>query len=182
MLSTSYEVARIGITVPYGTEFDRVRQNHGYVELRGRPDLAAAVPEALESEALKELLVALAAPGSPIFSVGCDLGAHREPKARKALRHVAGGYVQVLKSPHENVLGQDYLPFAKGVAQKLEARAASHEWELRFELSSVVFKLVAGDPIPSVMVWFFARAPSLDEAVASREALIREIRRALLAV
>lgn len=85
MLCTSYQVARVGITVPYGAKFDRVRQNHGYLELRGRPDLAAAVPEALEPEALKELLVSLAAPTSPIFSVGCDLGAHREPKSRKSL-------------------------------------------------------------------------------------------------
>lgn len=69
------------ITVPYPPLFDSIRRNHGFVDLRGRPDLAAEISEGAQSIALKTLLIELAAGLSPIFSIGCDLGTHEEPEA-----------------------------------------------------------------------------------------------------
>jgi hypothetical protein len=39
MLETDLEMNEEGMTVPYPPLFDDVRKNHGFVDLRGRPDL-----------------------------------------------------------------------------------------------------------------------------------------------
>jgi hypothetical protein len=95
-LRIKFEMDRKGITVPYPRLFDKIRSNHGFRDLRGRPDAAAAIIEGLASPALHELLIDLASPNAPLFSLGCDLGAHREKRGPKRLREVAGGYLQVI--------------------------------------------------------------------------------------
>jgi hypothetical protein len=42
-----------GTTVPYGEIFDDIRNNSGFVDTRGRPDVAANIPEGAASPALK---------------------------------------------------------------------------------------------------------------------------------
>jgi hypothetical protein len=49
-----------GTTIPYGPIFDGVRKNRGFVDARGRPDIAAIIAEGSESAALKALLVRIA--------------------------------------------------------------------------------------------------------------------------
>jgi hypothetical protein len=65
------------------------RRNHGFVDLRGRPDLAIEIPEGSQSPALKGILVELSEPDSPLFTLGCDLGTHEEPWREESARHVA---------------------------------------------------------------------------------------------
>jgi hypothetical protein len=70
VLVTDFEIEQEGMTIPYPPLFDKVRCNHGFIDLRGRPDLAAEIPEGSQSPALKALLVALSKPDSdltPIF-------------------------------------------------------------------------------------------------------------------
>jgi hypothetical protein len=42
-----------GTTVPYGPVRDNIRNNRGFIDARGRPDLAASIAEGSESLALK---------------------------------------------------------------------------------------------------------------------------------
>src|SRR5712671_3738486 len=84
------------MTVPYAPIADDIRHNRGFVDLRGLPGEAKEIAEGSDSSALSNLLVGLAAVGSPIFTLGCDLGAHREPThIPLRRREVAGGYIQI---------------------------------------------------------------------------------------
>jgi hypothetical protein len=178
-LTLGYDVAKKGITVPYGRRFRKQRRNHGFVDLRGRPDLAALIPEAAQSEALKALLVSLADASSPLSTLGCDLGAHVEGKG-SARRHIAGGYVQVMRRDYARASADDYLALTRAISADLEEPAADHEWTLGFTLTSVDFKLdLCTDTIPSVQIWFFARADTPEDAAASRELLIEKLSGAL---
>ena len=40
VLTTDFETEQEGMTVPYAPLFDDIRCNYGFVDLRGRPDLA----------------------------------------------------------------------------------------------------------------------------------------------
>jgi hypothetical protein len=81
MLTTEFESEQEGITVPYPPLFDIIRRNHGFMDLRGRPDLAATIPEGSESASLKSLLVEMSKPGAPLFTLGCDLGTNKDPES-----------------------------------------------------------------------------------------------------
>jgi hypothetical protein len=82
-----------GITVPYAPIFDAIRKNRGFKDTRGRPDLAEEIAEGIESRALGKCLVRIAKENL-YFSLGCDLGSHREPEQPAPLRQAAGGYIQ----------------------------------------------------------------------------------------
>jgi hypothetical protein len=91
----SFNADTAGMTVPYAPRTDEIRRNRGFVDLRGQPDKANEVAEGAESPALRNLLVRVAKAGSPIFTIGCDLGAHQESTSVPARRReVAGGYIQ----------------------------------------------------------------------------------------
>jgi len=47
-----YDQSEQGITVPYAPLFNDINRNHGFVDVRGRPDLVAGIPEASQSNAL----------------------------------------------------------------------------------------------------------------------------------
>jgi hypothetical protein len=82
------------ITVPYAPIADDIRQNRGFVvDLREHPEKARDIAEGNQSSALRHLLVRVAAAGSPIFTLGCDMGAHVEStRVPLRRREVAGGY------------------------------------------------------------------------------------------
>jgi hypothetical protein len=173
VLRTFYDNSAKGITVPYPPLFGGVRRNHGFVDLRGRPDLVAQVPETSESLALRDLLVDLAQPASPIFSLGCDLGTHNERGRGKLTRYVAGGYIQVMKNAYSTTSGHDYLNLAQTLGSIVDGGSEEHDWVLRYECASVAFKLDQfSETIPSLWTWFFAGARTLAAAAKSREHLI----------
>ena len=92
----TFRVEDEGTTVPYPAVKDEIRDNRGFVDLRGRPDRADEIAESMASPALRNLLRELASTHSPIFTLGCDLGFHLEPTSVPASRRaVAGGYVQI---------------------------------------------------------------------------------------
>jgi hypothetical protein len=93
-LKFSFEVDPVGMTVPYPPVTDEIRSNRGFVDLRKNPEGASKIAEGVESPALRNLLVQVAKKGSPIFTIGCDLGAHKERANISARRcEVAGGYI-----------------------------------------------------------------------------------------
>ena len=90
-------------SVPYPAFFSSTRSNRGFVDLRGRPELAASIAEAETSKALRTFLVRIAATRTTLFSIGCDLGHHVDPAAPKGRRRVAGGYIQLTSSLYDRV-------------------------------------------------------------------------------
>ena len=180
MLTTDFETEEEGMTVPYPPLFDEIRRNHGFVDVRRRPDLADEIPEGSQSPALKGLLIELSERYSPLFTLGCDLGTHEEPWSEESARHVAGGYVQLMCASYSNRSPDDYTTFGYAIAQMLEDKAQDHNWRVRFVLKLVVLSLddVSG-LVPSLWIWFFATARAPEAALASREVLISRLHHAL---
>lgn len=180
MLIATYEGDERPITVPYGPIFDDVRRNSGFVDVRGRPDLAAQIPEGSVSRSLSTLLIALSESTSPLFTLGCDLGTHEETE-RSPIRYGAGGYIQVMKATFADAESDDYLALARAVSAEIDKRSANRDWELRHVHTWVDFRLGKhSGVIPSLWTWFIARAESPAEALESREILIAELHRAFL--
>lgn len=179
MLISEYSTAECGITVPYDQSFEGVRRNFGFVDLRGRPDLVARVPEAAESNSLRALLVSLSAPDAAVFTLGCDLGA-RDDGVETPNRYTAGGYVQVMRAAFADTTGDDYLDMARAVSAHLEAPSEGHDWQVTHVYASVDFRLGRHFGIvPSLEIWFDARADGPAKALQSREKLIAALDTAL---
>lgn len=172
-LTTEFEIDLAGMTVPYSPLFDSIRRNHGFEDVRGRPERAAEIPEGEKSGALRELLVALAAPGSPLFTLGCDLGKTREPYSDGKWHYLAGGYVQVISANYVNRHPDEYYRFAKAIAEAMKAAIARHSWRLRFVMTPACVNLDGNSNVePSLWLWFDAVARKPKFAVASREDLL----------
>src|SRR5262245_2487684 len=84
------------LVLPYVRNFEDGRSNHGFQDMRGRPELIDAIVEAGTSPALKSLLWALAQPASRYFSIGCDL--RTWPPAEEGDLWQAAGYIQLLSA------------------------------------------------------------------------------------
>jgi hypothetical protein len=69
MLAIDFEIEKEGMTVPYPPLSNDIRCNHGFVDLRGRPDLAIEIPEGSQSPALKAILVELSEPDSHLSTL-----------------------------------------------------------------------------------------------------------------
>jgi len=106
MFETHLEMDEKGMTVPYPPLFDDVRKNHGFVDIRGRPEFVSRIAESLNSLAMRKLLVELAQPNARIFWVGCDLGASL--LTEKKLPHTAGGYIQLMHVSYADRSPEDY--------------------------------------------------------------------------
>jgi hypothetical protein len=136
-----YEIDQECVRVPYGPLVDEIRNNGGFTDLRGRPELACEVAEAQRSSALLRLLVVLAQPSSNVFSLGCDLGSHREKNVPKRMRDVAGGYVWVAFKDYNKKRPEDYRKLAEQIAEMMQESSAGHRWELTFILKGADFCL-----------------------------------------
>ena len=174
----TFRVDREGMTVPYAPIADDTRRNRGFVDLRGRPDLAGEIAEGRDSVALRNLLVRIAQPGSRIFSIGCDLGAHQEPtQVPLRRREVAGGYVQFASVHYDRTATDSYAAFANAIVAHLKKCAGDDNWKLDFIGKYINFKF-EGEPTglcPSLWIWFFAAARDPFAALQSRERLIAAI-------
>jgi hypothetical protein len=178
----SFNVDPEGMTVPYAPRTDEIRRNRGFVDLRGRPDKANEVHEGAESPALRNLLVRVAKTRSPIFTIGCDLGAHQEPKSVPARRReVAGGYIQFASVHYDRANPESYAAFASAIGKNVRAHAGHDHWKLDCIGKWVDFKF-DDEPQgirPSLWIWFFAGASAQSDAMQSRERLIEAIDAAL---
>lgn len=174
----TFRVDREGTTVPYPAVTDEIRRNRGFVDLRGRPDLAKEIAEGRDSVALRNLLVRVANVDSKIFTIGCDLGTHREtthvPLRR---REVAGGYIQFASVYYDGAATESYAAFANAIVAHVKKCAGEDNWKIEFVGKYVHFQF-EGKPkrlCPTLWVWFFAAARDQFAAMESRERLIEAI-------
>jgi hypothetical protein len=145
--------------------------------LRGKPELVSTIEEAHESPALGLLLSHLAQPGSPIISLGCDLGQHLETKCRPKWRHVAGGYVQIAAARLGELGVPELLTLAGGIESVLHADVADDRWDVQFDLRAVHFKFDDLVEAYSIWIWFFAAASPTEQASNARERLLTSLAR-----
>jgi len=159
--------------VPYGPLFDDIRKNRGFVDARGRPDIAAEIAEGDGSSELRRLLIRIAEENL-YFSLGCDLGMHPEPEAKVTLRRVAGGYVQVVGIDYSALSTDDYDEFGNRVDRALRARSQGRNWRLWLQGCYVNFNFAHQPAVlaPSMWLWFFAKAKTDGKAIEEREYLI----------
>ena len=166
------------MTVPYAPIHDQIRRNRGFVDLRGQPVRAREIVEGRGSPALTSLLVRVADVSSPVFTLGCDLGAHTEPTSvPKKWREVAGGYVQIACIRYYSTPSDAYAAFANTLVKTLEARSGDEFWSTDIRGKWVDFKFqgeIQG-VCPSLWIWFFAASNDAYSATESRERLIGAI-------
>jgi hypothetical protein len=174
----SFHVDPQGMTVPYLPRTDEVQRNRGFVDLRGRPDKANEIAEGADSPALRNLLVRIAKVGSPIFTIGCDLGAHQESTNVPARRReVAGGYIQFASIHYSRAEPESYSAFANAIGKNVQVRTGQDHWKLNCIGKWIDFKF-DGQPQgirPSLWIWFCAAASEHFDALQSRERLIEAI-------
>lgn len=177
-LNFSFEVDPEGITVPYPAITDEIRCNRGFIDLRKEPEKAREIAEAAGSPALRRLLVRIAKSAGPLFTIGCDLGAHQEPaEIVGRVSEIAGGYIQFASVNYDTARTEAYSSLAHSLCQIVESRVGRDRWELRCLGRWVDFKF-EGEPQglrPSLWIWFFATSTTPRNALRSRERLIEAI-------
>ena len=180
MLDYTIEMDEDGVTVPYDPLFDEIRSNHGFVDTRGRPDLAYNIAECAQSVSMRRLLVRLAQSGAKVFSIGCDLGGRLMTDEGRC-RHVAGGYIHILSAAYSQYWLAEYESYGEAVAKMLESRSSGYEWGLNLALTSVQFNLDDFQKVTgSICIWFHAYGDSEDVATRSREVCINNLGECLL--
>jgi hypothetical protein len=175
-LKVSYPVREEGNTVPYPPLTNDLNRNHGFVDLRGRPDLVNAIPETKDSPALGLVLADLAAPSSQIMTLGCDLGEHLERRRPLKWRQFAGGYVQVVTLPPEAVDTNRLLGLCRVVESQLRHDVGPDHWEIEFSLGRTAFELDELVEAFTVWIWFFAADSSSEAARQGRERVLTSLR------
>jgi hypothetical protein len=172
-LNISDSTSTEAISVPYPAFSSPTRTNHGFVDLRGRPELAGKIAEAIPSRKFRALLVRLAGSDASLFSIGCDLGHHSDLEAEKGRRRVAGGYLHVSSSRYNEVHANHWATLCNSVSDRLRQAVRSNLWEVNFDLNPIMMNLDSYHRLTgSVSISFFAHAKSHQDAVSSRERLI----------
>jgi hypothetical protein len=180
----TFRVENEANTVPYPPVKDDIRDNRGFVDLRGRPDVAREIAEGHTSPALRDLLIRVADPRSPIFTVGCDLGIHTDPTSVPLRRReVAGGYIQLVGTHYRLTPTDAYAALANAVVDAIRNLKSDDYWKIDFVGRGVRFKFEdAPEGIwPCLWIWFFGAAREVSAAIESRERLITAVSNTLVA-
>jgi hypothetical protein len=165
-----------GTIIPYRAFTRGAQENHGFVDTRGRPDLAAGIAEGAGSAALRALLVLAASPQSAVFTAGCDLGAHHDKAAPPDKAFVAGGYMQFLRRDYANAPAAAWKFWSDAVASAIAAQCGQARWQAEFMLKEAHLTLDGFSGLTqSALVNFWAMAASPSLAEASRERLIAAV-------
>ena len=165
------------LVLPYVRNFEQGRTNHGFRDMRGRPELIDAIAEAGTSPALKELLRTLAQPASRYFSIGCDL--RTWPPSERSDLHQAAGYVQLLSTDlaREAIHRRRQMLFGRALEAHLDAHVGEDDWVVRFAVAMVNAAELGGpEQAWSPVIEFAALGDTAGEAEASAERLMRALR------
>lgn len=108
--------------VPYeGCERPTGDVNHGWIDLKDRPDLVDSIPEARKSEGLAEILRVMAAPSSRVLSTACECAAFDDSDRESAVRWQAGGFViAVFRDDEQNTAPQNFIDLARYILQGIQ--------------------------------------------------------------
>lgn len=137
MQGPGYTIARISETetgVPYGEAIRPDGQrNHGFFDLRNRPELVAQIPEAQNSAGMQAVLQALNSIDSRFMSLGCARGVFPQQEAQPGEpTYLCGSYIQM--AYRESTLNSDPDRFINLSKKILSAVVASPEYHFGFEM------------------------------------------------
>jgi hypothetical protein len=186
-MPVDFEIERPGedetvLVLPYVRNFEDGRSNHGFQDMRGRPELIDAIVEAGVSPALKELLRGLAQPGCRYFSIGCDL--RTWPPAQGGDLFQAAGYIQLLSADlaQDAIHRRRQMMLGRALEAHLDAHVGEDEWVVRFAVAQVDTADLGGpEQVWSPVIEFGALGETAAEAEASAERLLRTLRDLLAA-
>lgn len=99
---TIAKTSQPGTLVPYPRVVRPDGINHGWIDTRGRADLVEQIPEAAKSRGLREMLLAVARPDSPVMSSGCECGAFPNESGGYPAWHVGGFVMLMFSDPDRN--------------------------------------------------------------------------------
>jgi hypothetical protein len=165
------------LVLPYVRNFEEGRTNHGFRDMRGRPELIDEIAEAGISPALKELLRSLAQPTSRYFSIGCDL--RTWPPTEESDFYQAAGYVQLLSADlvREAIHRRRQMLFGRALETHLDGRVGDDDWVVRFAVAMVGAAEIGGpEQVWSPVIEFSALGETAAEADASGERLMLALR------
>jgi len=165
------------LVLPYVRNFEEGRSNHGFRDMRGRPELIDEIAEAGTSPALTELLRQLAQPSSRYFSIGCDL--RTWPPAEPDDLYQAAGYVQLLSSDlgREAIHRRRQMLFGRALEARLDSSVGDDDWVVRFAVALVNAAELGGpEQAWSPVIEFSALGETESEANASAERLMQALR------
>jgi hypothetical protein len=141
-----YAIARTltpGTLVPY-ERFVRAdgNINHGWIDLRGKPERVIEIPEANKSKGLAELLRILANPSSKLMSGVCECAAFDCGPDTGGPRWQVGGFVTVMfRDTEKNVVAQNFVDLAQYILSGIPAAEDIH---IGFEFVIEPLKLFFG--------------------------------------
>jgi len=165
------------LTLPYERNFENGRTNHGFRDVRGRPELALEIQEAARSPALKELLAALAQPASAYFSIGCDLRPWLP--AEPGHPHQTAGYIQLAFSDLDGAAADHrrHLLLGRDLKAHLQRAVGDDSWVVKLVVATVSTAEIGGpEQIWSPVIEFCALGATDHDASASAERLLGALR------
>jgi hypothetical protein len=163
------------LSLPYIQDFENGRTNHGFRDLRGRPDLASTIAEAGRSAALKELLVALAQPLARFFTIGC-LFVRLPRTSPEDVDDQAAGYVELAYSDLEGAAADldRQLAFSDAFQSRLQTCIGPDTWKVVVAIGAIATERIGGPGIVwSLRVDFWVKADSIEDACRSADRLLR---------
>jgi hypothetical protein len=124
--------------VPYPVDLDDGRENHGFRVLKSDPSAIETIPEIQDCPALREALVALNAPDTPFFTVGCEKRLNRNKGSywRKGYLEFSFNYAEWIGDASSYFPVFFHFHHSEPVRQFLSKQSIELCWELqpvRFE-------------------------------------------------
>jgi hypothetical protein len=158
-------VSPLGKAIPYAGTGERRPDggaNHGFKDLKGRPDRLDEVPEANEDCALADLMRTLNAPHTGVFSIASMSGSEGDER-----RVVRSGYVEIaFNSRHQVEDAANYFVLFLRFDRLLAARAFDQPVQFQWELCPAHFS--AGDVAGWSVAIRVRTAPTSGVAEAAR--------------
>ncbi len=97
--------------------------NHGFVDLRDRPDLVDSIPEVQKNPLLRNLLVTLNRKGARFFSIGCERSPIRQTGRTDWPFRVAAYTTVAFRDLPANRSKEDYISLAHSIWEKFEPQS-----------------------------------------------------------
>jgi hypothetical protein len=129
---TIYRTTDWGPPVPYPNAEREESVNHGFFDLRDRPEQVEEIPEAQGSPGLQSILRALNRAGGPLMSLGCELRLNDVDKPDIEIRRYMHSYTDITyRNPERNSEESQLVHLAKLLLSRIEG---SNEVMFGFEL------------------------------------------------
>jgi len=109
---------------PYWSQERTNSTNHGFADLRDRPELADSIPEVQANPALRNLIVALNRKGSRFMSIGCDRGPPFKKESDDFPVSIASYTTVAFRDLQANRSKNDLMALAYSIWEKFKPRSS----------------------------------------------------------